>query len=331
MQEKSIIALLVVGAFAAALVAAAGLIFFTIAYPQVGDAPELVIEETPERLVRGKTLYENVMGCTSCHSERQIDRYALPPVAGSEGGGGTRFGPESGLPGTFYAPNITPYALKDWTDGEIYRAITAGLSRDGRALAPIMPYLIYGRAATEDIFALIAYMRTLPEVNAVQPEPDIGFWDGLQMRMIPADPTPGERPRESDRAMFGQYLTRVAGCADCHTAFRDGGYIGKPFAGGRVFPVPGVGVIRSANITPDKATGIGDWSRDQFIEAFTAKSRQDYEAMVVAPGEPNTVMPWWEYAGLSHLDLSSIYDYLMTLEPTTNEVETFFVPKPGGR
>jgi mono/diheme cytochrome c family protein len=327
MREYSIVVLLGVGAFAAVLVAIAGFIFFTMAYPRVADAPEITVELTPERLVRGKTLYENVMGCVGCHSKRRLDRYAMPPVAGTEGGGGMRFGPESGLPGTFYAPNITPFALKDWTDGEIYRAITAGLSRDGRSLAPIMPYLIYGRrAADEDIFALIAYMRTLPEVNATHPEPDVGFWDGLGMRMIPTDGTPGERPRESDRALFGQYLVHIAGCADCHTAFANGGYVGTPFAGGRVFRVPGVGIIRSANITPDKKTGIGEWTREQFIDAFISKNRQDYEATVVAPRQPNTVMPWWEFAGLSQLDLSSIYDYLMTLPPTQNEVVTFHVP-----
>ena len=323
MPSKSITALTLVGAFAAVLVAVAGFTFFMMAYPRVSAAPDITVEATGERLVRGKTLYENVMGCVGCHSERRTDRYSMPPVAGSEGGGGMRFGPESGVPGVVYSPNITPYALKDWTDGEIYRAITAGLSRDGRVIFPVMPYSYYGQADTEDIFALIAYMRSLPEVEATQPEPDIDFWAGLKLRTFPRDGVPGDRPRESDRALFGQYLVRIGGCADCHTEFADGGYTGTPYAGGREFRIPGVGLIRSTNITPDEATGIGGWTRNRFIEAFSAKSRVDYEAMAVAPDEPNTVMPWWEYAGLSQLDVSSIYDYLMTLPPTSNNVVRF--------
>jgi len=328
MPAKSITVLTLVGAFAAALVAVVGLTFFMMAYPRVSAVPDITVEATAERLVRGKTLYENVMGCVSCHSKRRLDRYSMPPVAGSESGGGMRFGPEAGVPGVVYSSNITPFALKDWTDGEIYRAITAGLSRDGRVIYPVMPYSYFGQADTEDIFAVIAYMRTLPEVEATHPEPDIGFWAGLKLRTFPRDGVPGTRPRESDRARFGQYLVRIGGCADCHTEFADGGYTGPPYAGGREFEVPEVGIIRSANITPDKATGIGNWTREQFIEAFSSKSRQDYEAMVVRRDKPNTIMPWWEYAGLSQLDISSIYDYLATLKPTSNEVVTFEVLEP---
>lgn len=323
MAGRSIIVLFGVGAFAAVLVAVIGFTFFLMAYPRVSAPPDLSVEQTAERLVRGKTLYENVMGCVGCHSMRRTDRYAMPPEAGSEGGGGLRFGRESGVPGVVYSSNITPFALKDWTDGEIYRAITGGLSRDGRVLFPVMPYAFYGQADTEDVFAVIAYMRTLPEVEATHPEPELDFMAKMRLRTFPEDGVPSERPRESDRAEFGEYLVRIAGCADCHTAFRGGEYIGARFAGGRVFRVPGVGLIRSANITPDEGTGIGGWSRQQFIDAFTAKSRADYENMIVNPGEPNTVMAWWEYAGLSQLDISSIYDYLMSLPPTRNNVVTF--------
>ena len=323
MPGRSITVLIGVGAFAAVLVAVLGFTFFMMAYPRVSAPPEITAEQTAERLVRGKTLFENVMGCVGCHSKRRTDRYAMPPVAGSEGGGGLRFGREAGVPGVVYSSNITPFALKDWSDGEIYRAITAGVARDGRVLTPVMPYSYYGQADTEDIFAVIAYMRTLPEIEATHPEPELDFMAKLRLRTFPKDGVPGERPRESDRALFGQYLVRIGGCADCHTEFERGGYVGPPYAGGRVFRLPGIGVIRSANITPDEGTGIGGWSRQQFIDAFSSKTRADYEQMVVAPGEPNTIMPWWEYAGLSQLDISSIYDYLMTLPPTRNKVVTF--------
>jgi mono/diheme cytochrome c family protein len=60
----------------------------------------------------------------------------------------------------------------------------------------------------------------------------------------------------------GRYLVAAGDCAACHTA--DGG---KPFAGGRAIPTP-FGTIYSTNITPDKETGIGKWTSDDFYKAL---------------------------------------------------------------
>ena len=55
-----------------------------------------------------------------------------------------------GLPGVLYAGNITPAALGEWTDGEILRAFTSGVSRDGTALFPLMSYHAYRRMDAAD-------------------------------------------------------------------------------------------------------------------------------------------------------------------------------------
>jgi mono/diheme cytochrome c family protein len=60
----------------------------------------------------------------------------------------------------------------------------------------------------------------------------------------------------------GEYLARVGDCVACHTAAG-----GKPFAGGGAIHSP-FGAIYAPNITPDKATGIGDWSEDDFYRAM---------------------------------------------------------------
>src|ERR1700754_253833 len=62
------------------------------------------------------------------------------------------------------------------------------------------------------------------------------------------------QPTGSALVAKGEYLTKAADCAACHTAPG-----GRPFAGGRAFRLP-FGTIYSSNITPDRETGIGRWS-----------------------------------------------------------------------
>ena len=67
----------------------------------------------------------------------------------------------------------------------------------------------------------------------------------------------------NDLVAKGEYLARAGDCVACHTAPD-----GKPFAGGFKMAVPHLGVIYTTNITPDKETGIGDYTLDDFIKAM---------------------------------------------------------------
>ena len=60
----------------------------------------------------------------------------------------------------------------------------------------------------------------------------------------------------------GEYLARVGNCMACHTVQG-----GAPYAGGRGIDTP-FGVIHSPNLTPDKATGLGNWSAAEFWRAL---------------------------------------------------------------
>jgi mono/diheme cytochrome c family protein len=68
--------------------------------------------------------------------------------------------------------NITPHpeaGLGQWTDAEIKRAITEGISRDGRTLLPFMPYGLYKKMTDSDLNALVAYLRSIPPLGPAAP------------------------------------------------------------------------------------------------------------------------------------------------------------------
>ncbi|HEX4476892.1 MAG TPA: hypothetical protein VH142_17505 [Polyangiaceae bacterium] len=307
----------------AALVAVVGLAFayLFVAFPKTGPTPDLRVESTPALVERGAYLAGHVAACLDCHSTRDWKRYSAPPRPGTIGGGGEAFTHDMGFPGNVFSKNITPVALATWTDGEVARAITTGVPRDGHAMFPIMPYPNYRHLCDADLNAFIAFLRTLAPVVRQNQESKLDFPMSLIVRMIPAPPDPWEC--QAGTPDYGKYLTTIAGCAECHTQQERGKHKpGMEFAGGWTFPLPGGGHITSANITPDRETGIGEWTRDEFIAKFKAFASPN-AATPVSAGGMNTIMPWTMYAGMTTEDLGAIYDYLRTQKPIQNVVERF--------
>src|SRR5258706_10488836 len=150
-------------------------VYVKAALPNVGSAPDIKVSITPERVARGKYLANYVSICMDCHSQRDWNMYAGPIIEGTFGGGGEKFSKESGFPGTLYSRNITPYALHNWTDGEIFRAVTSGETKDGKALFPLMGYPAYGKMDREDVYSVIAYLRTLTQSKNEVPERELDF------------------------------------------------------------------------------------------------------------------------------------------------------------
>jgi mono/diheme cytochrome c family protein len=120
----------------------------------------------------------------------------------------------------------------------------------------------------------------------------------------------------------GKYLVTVGGCSDCHTA---GTFLGHPdmsryLSGSDVgFAIPGQGVFVSRNLTPDKETGLGDWTDAQMITAFTAGKRPD--GRMLAP-----IMPWPALSQLTAADAQAIVAYLRSIPPVKNAVPEPFGP-----
>jgi mono/diheme cytochrome c family protein len=296
------------------LIVAVSVLLFLRSFPRVGPPPDLAIRATPELIARGAELAERA-NCIDCHSERDWTRYAGPVIPGTEGKGGEPF---TGTFGKLYAPNITPAGVGDWTDGELFRAITAGVTKDGEALFPLMPYNNFGRLPVEDVHAIIAFLRTLPPIENAVPERELIAPLEVVVKMMPNEGTPMPRA-EPGTVAYGEYLVTLGSCADCHTQQgRQGPVAGMAFAGGFKVEMPDGTHRLSANITPDEETGIGFWDRESFVDRF--KDFADGGAMPLAPGMTNTPMPWSIYAKWSREDLGAVYDYLSTLPPVANEV-----------
>lgn len=307
-----------------ALLIAATLIYVKFVLPQVGEPEEITITYTPERYERGKYLANHVAVCIDCHSERDWSRFSGPLVPGTEGQGGEIFDQSMGFPGKFVARNITQYKLKEWTDGEILRAITTGVSRDGKALFSIMPHPNYGRMDREDLNSIITYIKTLQPIEKEVAPSDPDFPMNFILNTIPKKAMYTTRPSVEDKVNYGKYLVTTASCFDCHTKQEKGKFIGEHFAGGFEFKFPDGSILQSANITPHQ-TGIGGWTKENFISRFKMYADSSYVAHKVNPGEFQTPMPWTFYSRMTEEDLGSIYEYLQTLKPV-DQVVTLFQP-----
>lgn len=120
----------------------------------------------------------------------------------------------------------------------------------------------------------------------------------------------------------GKYLVSLGGCNDCHTP---GNFLGKRdttrvLAGSEVgFEIPGLGVFHGPNLTPDKETGLGNWTEEQIATAITTGVRPDGREL--AP-----IMPWRDFAHLTKADALAVAAFLKTLPPVQNKVPGPFGP-----
>jgi mono/diheme cytochrome c family protein len=309
----------------AVILLAGGLICYVkAALPNVGAPQTLAVQLTPGRLARGEYLANHVAACMDCHSGRDWSIYAGPTKPGTFGAGGEKFGKEIGFPGTLYSRNITPYGIGSWTDGELFRAITTGVNKEGHALFPLMDYHSYGRMDPEDIMSIIAYIRTLPAVKSEIPARQLDFPLNLLVNTFPSKANPEKIPDSNNTMIYGRYLTTMADCIECHSKVNKGSRIqGSEFGGGRTFDFPNGTVVTSANITPDKETGIGNWDRSLFIRKFRQYADSSYQPKPTGPNDFNTTMPWLAYSKMREKDLAAIYVYLQTVKPLHNAVTTF--------
>jgi mono/diheme cytochrome c family protein len=302
---------------------AAYLGYFFARYPDAGPVPQITIERTPERIARGKYLAHHVTVCIDCHSTRDWTKFSGPPVSGTEGKGGFRFGEEEGLPGDLYAKNITPAGLSSFNDGELVRSIAGGVTKDGTALFPLMPYPNYRELSREDLYSIISYIRSLAPIENQVPPRHLNFPVSLIVRSIPSPFTLSDAPDTGTAIKRGKYLATAASCRECHSLQVKGDLVaGMEFAGGREFPFPD-GTVRSANITPDEESGIGSWTKELFVAKFKAYEHPDSALMDPKAVGYNSVMPWTMFAGMADRDLEAIYAYLSTVTPVKHPVERF--------
>ncbi|HEX9167942.1 MAG TPA: cytochrome c [Roseiarcus sp.] len=120
-------------------------------------------------IARGKYLV-TLASCNDCHTPGYF--LGKPDFSRTLGGSDVGFA-IPGL-GAFVGPNLTPdkeTGLGKWTDDQTISAITAGVTPDGRRLAPIMPYAGLSHLTSDDAHAIVAYLRSLPPVKNAVPGP----------------------------------------------------------------------------------------------------------------------------------------------------------------
>lgn len=118
-----------------------------------------------------------------------------------------------------------------------------------------------------------------------------------------SDPTSGatQTPTPAaDQLARGAYLARVGNCAGCHTQAG-----GSAYAGGRALPTP-FGTVFSSNLSPDRKTGLGGWSADDFWRAMHLGRSRD--GRVLSPA-----FPYDSFTRLRRDDVDALFAYLKTL------------------
>lgn len=288
-------------------------------YEPAARAPLEVRVPTDESAVaRGRYLANHVLGCVECHSKRDFSRYGAP-VVGPIAGGSDCLGEADGMPGRVCAPNLTSHGtgLGDWTDGEILRAIREGVSRDGRALFPMMPYESYRALSDEDAFAVVAYLRTLEPVDHRTPATEVAFPLSVLIKTVPeplSGPVTGPGNDEKKR---GAYLANVAGCITCHSPVDDRHrpIEGKLLAGGQRMTSSKFDVV-SPNLTPHE-TGL-TMSKEVFVARLTAMKPEHARPVSV---EEQTIMPWLALSGMTPEDAGAIHTFLRSVPPVPSQGE----------
>jgi mono/diheme cytochrome c family protein len=269
-------------------------------------------EEGKELVEKGRYIFAVAGGC-ACHT--------IPN--GTPHAGGRAFP----IPfGTVYSTNITPdkeTGLGSWSDKDILDAMTKGIRRNGERIVPVMPHEAYSGMAKEDLQALIAYLRTLKPVRKETPRLTtwvpfyrsvlVPLWLKLFGRYFSS---PARAPQSGIER--GRYLVdHISLCGDCHTLRN---VIGVPqrrlyLAGSRT----GLLGEESPNITPDKETGIGEWSRDEIADLTLTGLKPNLDNV---QGLMEEVIEGVSvgYKNMTREDALAIADYLKSIRPIVNKV-----------
>ena len=310
--------------FLGLLIILVGVIHFTIGWrpifgPKARALTDRKFEATPARLERGKYLVEGVVGCFDCHSKFDENGPGVKgpgvPVLISKKGEGAVFLESEGF--RVVSPNITPdkeVGVGNWSDDALARAVREGISNDGHALFPIMPYQNYRAMSDEDLASVIAFVRAAEPAKSQLPKTQLPFPLSRLVNNFPEPVTvPVPQPDFSTPVKRGEYLTQIATCNHCHTPSNKGQPIaGLEFAGGSVF-----GDVAASNITPDPS-GISYYDETLFLEVIRTGH---IKGRALKPP-----MPWRTYRNMTDDDLKAMFAYLRTLKPVKHRVDNTVPP-----
>ena len=260
--------------------------FYKINFPTYRtSAKDVKVAGTQEQVMRGAKFAAICAGCHSADGK-------LPLVGKNAMGAGA---PPAG---TLFAANLTPAGeIKDWSDGEIIRAIREGLHKSGRTLL-LMPSRGFHNLSDVDVQAIVAYLRSQPAAGRNLPPTRLNILGavliGAGLPLTSAQPPITQTivaPAEGVSAEYGKYLVSVLLCQECH---------GKDLAGRKAGPGPPAG--------PNLTAIVPGWSAEGFIKTLRTGVDPANHTLTEA-------MPWKEISFFANeQDLMAIYTYLHGLK-----------------
>jgi mono/diheme cytochrome c family protein len=250
------------------------------------NPPPLTIVSDSASLARGRHLVTTRLLCVDCHSADLGGQVVI-----------------DGMPfGRFVATNLTPGgAGATYSDADWVRAIRHGIRPNGKSLL-FMPSDVFSKLGSEDLAAVIAYLKTVAPVSRALPPTELGPVGRMLVATNKAPLVMAEQidhnapipamPPEGETVEYGRYLVSSGGCQACHGPNLSGGKI----AGGPEDPP-------ATNITP---TGIGNWTESDWFRAFREGKRPDRTDI-------KPFMPWKTLGGMTDSELRALYMYLQTV------------------
>jgi mono/diheme cytochrome c family protein len=257
-------------------------------------AAALPPSESPLSIARGQSAYGR-LGCAACHSE---DGRGTGAVA-------------SGLTDDWNRPIAATDLTEPWTfrggssARDVYLRLRTGMSGT--------PMPSFSSAAPDDeLWDLAHYVVSLAR------EP---LWR-MRADAVKAFYTRQAQAWREDPVERGRHLANTLLCGECHSPIReDGSRIEElQLAGGMRFRINPFGDFVSANLTSDKATGLGAATDEEIKRAVTRGIRRDGSRMLPYP------MPWISYANLTEDDQRALVAYLRTLPAVTNRIPVWSRP-----
>lgn len=266
---------------------------------------------TPETIEQGRQVFA-VGDCVVCHTAEG----GIPNVGGR--GMETPFG-------TVYTTNLTSdpeTGLGNWSYAAFERAMRHGISRDGKNLYPAFPYTDFAKINDSDMYALYAYLQTLPPVNA--PTPKTTMLAPVNLRPVNAawnvmfhDAKPLENdPAQSVDWNRGRYLVEGAGhCGACHTPRN---ILGAEKTGDAAYAGTMIDGWWAPALAGEQA-GLRGWDQDQFYTYLRTGHAPD---VAVASGPMVEVVH--SLQGVPDEDVRAMSVYLASLvTPVAEPTPTF--------
>jgi mono/diheme cytochrome c family protein len=274
---------------------------------------EFTAKSNPQSFERGKNIAFNI--CAGCHYNEKAGKFTgrslndLPKIAGH-----------------LYSANLTQSKTNgippQYTDAELFYLLKTGISKSGK----FMPYMMRPMMADEDINDIIIYLRSDdPAVAAADTtigKTHINFIGKAGIRFA-SKPQPYNKgvpgPDENNPVEYGRYLVAVIGCYHCHSKkvlglnYLDPEKTKGYLQGGIKLKDPDGNRLYGPNLTPDKETGIGNFTEQDFKKAVQEG---------ITPSGKKLSPPMGKFKSLTEKQVHALYTYLMSLKPVHHEVKT---------